>query len=38
MEKEPKPYIPKSTETQPRENNYGVDISTLTRMIENGEL
>ena len=35
---EPKPYIPKSTETDRREKNYGADISTLIRMIENGEL
>ena len=35
---EPKPYIPKSTETDQREKNYGADISTLIKMIENGEL
>jgi transposase len=35
---EPKPYIPKSTETDEREKNYGADISTLIAMIENGEL
>jgi transposase len=33
-----KPYISKSTKSSPWENNYGVDISILTRMIENGEL
>ncbi|MCL5745286.1 MAG: transposase, partial [Acidobacteria bacterium] len=36
--REPKPYIPKSTESEKPEKNYGVDISTLIRMIENGEL
>lgn len=35
---EPKPYIPKSTDSEKPEKNYGVDISTLIRMIENGEL
>jgi transposase len=35
---EPKPYIPKSTELQKPEKNYGAGISTLIRMIENGEL
>jgi hypothetical protein len=33
--------IPKpapSTQIEKPEKNYGVDISTLTRMIENGEL
>ncbi|MDU7589948.1 MAG: ISL3 family transposase, partial [Acidovorax sp.] len=35
---EPKPYIPKSTDSEKPERNYGVDISTLIRMIENGEL
>lgn len=35
---EPKPYIQKSTETPVREKNYGADISTLIKMIENGEL
>ena len=34
----PKPYIPKSTESEKPEKNYGADISTLIRMIENGEL
>ncbi len=37
-EKEPKPYIPKSTGSESREKNYGADISTLIAMIENGEL
>lgn len=35
---ERKPYIPKSTDSEKSEKNYGVDISTLIRMIENGEL
>ncbi len=35
---EPKPYIPKSTESEKSDKNYGADISTLIRMIENGEL
>lgn len=35
---EPKPYIPKSTESEKPEKNYGADISTLIRMIENGGL
>ena len=35
---EPKPYVPKSTESEKPEKNYGADISTLIRMIENGEL
>jgi transposase len=35
---EPKPYVPKSTESGKPEKNYGADISTLIRMIENGEL
>lgn len=35
---EPKPYVPKSTESERPEKNYGADISTLIRMIENGEL
>lgn len=35
---EPKPYILKSTESEKPEKNYGADISTLIRMIENGEL
>ena len=35
---EPKPYIPKSTESEKPEKNYGADISALIRMIENGEL
>ncbi|MCL2589388.1 MAG: ISL3 family transposase [Betaproteobacteria bacterium] len=34
----PKPYTPKSTENAEQEKNYGADISTLIRMIENGEL
>ncbi|MCL1826361.1 MAG: ISL3 family transposase [Betaproteobacteria bacterium] len=34
----PKPYIPKSTENAEQEKNYGADISTLIRMIENGQL
>lgn len=34
----PKPYIQKSTESEKPEKNYGADISTLVRMIENGEL
>jgi transposase len=34
----PTPYIPKSTESEKTEKNYGADISTLIRMIENGEL
>jgi transposase len=34
----PKPYIQKSTESEKTEKNYGADISTLIRMIENGEL
>ena len=34
----PKPYVPKSTESEKPEKNYGADISTLIRMIENGEL
>ncbi|MCL2876854.1 MAG: ISL3 family transposase [Betaproteobacteria bacterium] len=33
-----KPYIPKPAEKVEREKNYGADISTLTRMIENGEI
>lgn len=35
---EPKSYIPKSTEPEKPEKNYGADISILIRMIENGEL
>jgi len=35
---EPKPYVQKSTESERPEKNYGADISTLIRMIENGEL
>jgi len=35
---EPKSYVPKSTESEKPEKNYGADISTLIRMIENGEL
>ncbi|WP_297462512.1 ISL3 family transposase [Ferrovum sp.] len=35
---EPKPCIPTSTESGIPEKNYGADISTLIRMIENGEL
>ena len=35
---EPKLYIPKSTEPEKPEKNYGADISTLILMIENGEL
>ena len=35
---EPKPYIQKSTESEKPEKNYGADISTLIRMIENGDL
>ena len=35
---EPKPYIQKTTESEKSEKNYGADISTLIRMIENGEL
>ncbi|MCL2022601.1 MAG: ISL3 family transposase [Betaproteobacteria bacterium] len=35
---EPKPYILKSTDSEKPEKNYGVDISTLIRIIENGEL
>jgi len=35
---DPKPYIPKSTESEKLEKNYGADISTLIRMIENGKL
>ena len=34
---EPKPYISKSTESEKPEQNDGADISTLIRMIENGE-
>jgi hypothetical protein len=34
----PKPFGPKSTESEKPEKNYGADISTLIRMIENGEL
>ena len=34
----PKPFVPKSTESEKPEKNYGADISTLIRMIENGEL
>jgi transposase len=34
----PKHYVPKSTESEKPEKNYGADISTLIRMIENGEL
>ena len=36
--REPKPYVPKSTESEKPEKNYGTDISTLIRMIENGVL
>lgn len=36
-ELKPAPYIPKSTGLEKSEKNYGVDISTLIRMIENGE-
>jgi hypothetical protein len=32
------PRAPKSTQTGENEKRYGPDISTLTRMIENGEL
>jgi transposase len=35
---ESKPYIHKSTDSEKPEKNYGADISTLIRMIENGEL
>lgn len=35
---EPKSYIPKSTEPEKPDKNYGADISILIRMIENGEL
>lgn len=35
--REPRPYTPKSTESEKTEKSYGVDISTLIRMIENGE-
>lgn len=35
---ESKPYVPKSKEPEKPEKNYGADISTLIRMIENGEL
>jgi transposase len=35
---EPKQYIPKSTDSEKLKKNYGADISTLIRMIENGEL
>jgi transposase len=35
---EPKPYVPESTESEKLVKNYGADISTLIRMIENGEL
>lgn len=35
---EPKPCIQKSIESEKQEKNYGADISTLIRMIENGEL
>ena len=34
----PKPFVPKSTESEKPEKNYGADISTLIRMIEAGEL
>jgi hypothetical protein len=34
----PKPYIQKSTESEKLVKNYGADISTLIRMIENGDL
>jgi transposase len=34
---EPKPYLPKEPSTQ-QPKNYGVDISTLTALIEAGEL
>jgi len=35
---ESKSCIPKSTDSEKSEKTYGVDISTLIRMIENGEL
>lgn len=35
---DPKPYIPKSTDSEMPEKNYGADISTLIRLIEAGEL
>ena len=35
---DPKPYIPKSTDSEMPEQNYGADISTLIRLIEAGEL
>jgi hypothetical protein len=35
---EPKPCIQKTTDSEKPEKNYGVDISTLIRMIENREL
>ena len=34
----PLPPGPKSTQSEKPEKNYGADISTLTRMIENGDL
>lgn len=37
-EKIPKPKSDKSTQIEEQGENYGVDISTLIRMIENGEL
>jgi transposase len=35
---EPNPCVPESAESEEPEKNYGADISTLIRMIENGAL